>query len=650
METALFLKLRDVFDRALQLPTVAQDAFFEHECAGDPHMLAELRALRAAHQAAASVSQNAPPPKSTDGHLIGPYRLRGQLGEGGMGVVYLAIRDDGTFRKSVALKVLRGDQSTPELVERFHQERQVLANLDHGNIARILDGGQTPDGLPYYVMEYVEGLPLDKYCDQRKLDLEGRVRVFLQICDAVQYLHEHLVVHRDLKPSNILVTPEGMVKLLDFGIAKQQIPAANAELTAVQGRMMTPGYASPEQFSGAPVTKASDIYTLGVILYQLLTGSLPHPEPGLKLTVEPSPPSSKIREDIQRTTETTSQLRRRIVGDLDHVVMMCLRRDPRNRYASAGELSHDLRNFLESRPVAARKGPLAERLTRFVQRNRLAVAVCALIAALLGFGTWQAIEAQIQTRRALAKEAEIARLLDSVEKRDAATLPASDLLQDVKDLRAAMERDLAPNGHALTPRQQTLLQRGMSYLNKVQPYAARDPKLATEVAAAWKQVGIILQPANRKLALLAFKNAAIVLNEGPPAGDPPPATKEATSVARRPPAAASVATAPPPPPPLDPLPTPVPALDPAAYEEFMTRLASVEAKSQVADQTIAELRANAEKLGQKVHPDIEVQYLRIGLSLNAARKAAAEGDFNHATENLNIARTFAERVLKAGGR
>ena len=678
METKRFLILRELFDRAMSLPAAEQDAFLETECAGDLTLLAEARELCSAHRAAVSGVQAPAPDSEYANRVIGPYRLRSQLGQGGMGTVFLALRDNGTFRKSVAVKILRRDQATAELFERFQQERQVLANLDHANIARILDGGQTADGLPYYVMEYVEGLPLDKFCDQRQLDLEGRVKLFVQVCDAVHYLHEHLVVHRDLKPSNILVTAEGTVKLLDFGIAKQQIPAANAELTAVQGRMMTPGYASPEQFSGAPITKASDIYTLGVILYLLLTGSLPHPDPGDKLTTEPSAPSAKIREDLQRTPETTSQLRRRIVGDLDHVVLMCLRRDPRNRYASAGELGMDLRSFLDSRPVAARKGPAAERITRFVKRNRLAVAACALMALLAGFGAWQALEAQIQSRRAVARDVEIARLLDSLDKRDASSLPAATRVEDVRKLREAMRHDLAGDGRPLTIQRHALLDRGMQYLDKVKPFASKDSVLAGELAGAYKQAGTIYQPAYPRMALTAYGSAALILTtafSGQP--DKSPYQTDWAFVSERirtlggaiPAPSQTVPAEPlkgeartlagnisPPPPVMRQSDTPstgeAPAVavrPPTVPENLKERMDSVAAKSAAAETAYNSLSQGAQKLGQIVHPDITSNYLRMKRAIDSARREVDSGDFDAAKENLDIAEAFANRVMKAGG-
>jgi serine/threonine protein kinase len=664
METARFLKLRDLFDRANQLPANGRDAFLENECAGNAQLLAEARELLAAQLAAVSRAERHLPSTatiepanklSTGGPLIGPYRIRGKIGEGGMGSVYLAVRDDGAFRKSVALKLLRSDQVTDDLVRRFQQERQVLANLDHGNIARILDGGQTPEGLPYYVMEYVEGSSLDRFCDDRKLDVVGRVRIFLQICQAVHYLHENLVVHRDLKPSNILVTGDGTVKLLDFGIAKQQGSAANAGLTAVQGRAMTPGYASPEQFSGSPVSKASDIYSLGVILYLLLTGSLPHADPGAKLTTEPSPPSAKIREDIQRTPETTSELRKRMVGDLDQIVLMCLRRDPRNRYASAKDLGDDLQRFLDGRPVIARKGPLVERGVRFVKRNRLAVAVAALIFLLGGFGAWQTLEARMQARRA----DEIARMLDFLDKQDAAKISTPVRIEEVRKLREAIGRDLASPGHDLSPQRIAFLQRGMNYLDKVKPYAAHDSDLARELAATYKEVGVIYQPVNPSQAQEAFRDAAIVLRGDVGGGSDNRSHRSGGSAAVRSepaPGLAPVSTPPeaanepsPSEPAAAPAPPPSPE-DKPAYEEIKTHLDSVLAKAAAADQTMQDLRKNAQAQGYVVHPDIEQQYKGMQLALDAARKALDEGDIETAKDSLGIANARADRVLKASGR
>lgn len=277
--------------------------------------------------------------------MIGPYRVLRELGKGGMGVVYLAVRDDGAFRKNVAIKLLRGDAVTPEFIERFRNERQVLANFDHPNIARILDGGDTTDNMPFYVMEYVEGRPIDKYCDEDKLSLNDRLKLFQKLCGALQYLHQNQVIHRDLKPGNILVSNEGVVKLLDFGIAKQLGPAS-LELTTAEGTPLTPAYASPEQFTGGADAR-SDIYTLGVILYLMITGKLP--DQGTT-----KPPSESVREDVTRTQETTKQLKKRVMGDLDMVVLKAMNRESRLRYQTAQELSEDLERFINGQPVLAR--------------------------------------------------------------------------------------------------------------------------------------------------------------------------------------------------------------------------------------------------------------------------------------------------------
>ena len=260
-------RVRELFDQAMALELAQRETWLWSACQYNEPLFEEVRALLDAAQAgskAASITHG-----TATGPYIGVYKLLRELGRGGMGVVHLAVRDDGAFRKNVAVKLLLRENVTPEFVVRFKQERQVLAALDHPNIARILDGGDAPDGMPYYVMEYVEGQPADQYCDTQRLSLTGRIKIFQQMCQAVQYLHQNSILHRDLKPANILVSTEGVVKLLDFGIAKLLGASAfaNADVTSVQGQLMTPGYASPEQMNGAPLQAASDIYSLGTILY-----------------------------------------------------------------------------------------------------------------------------------------------------------------------------------------------------------------------------------------------------------------------------------------------------------------------------------------------------------------------------------------------
>ena len=351
-------------------------------------------------------------------YMIGVYRLMRELGRGGMGVVYLALRDDGAFRKNVALKLLLRDCVNAEFISRFKQERQVLAALDHPNIARILDGGDTQDGMPYYVMEYVEGLPLDRYCDQQRLSLSARIKIFQQVCHAVDYLHQNSIVHRDLKPSNILVSSEGVVKLLDFGIAKVVGAGAwaNPDLTTAQGRPMTPTYASPEQISGVTLHKTSDIYSLGAILYTLLTGRSAYNDLDDKLAKLaarelPTKPSTNIREDL-RSAETTAQFRRAMMGELDSIVLKAMQIDPKDRYQSAADLAQDLQQFLDGSPVTAYHTSAAVRSVKLLKRKgALVAALCALVL-LIGLGAWAFLH--LQTQKSLNKTDKPAPVVASV--------------------------------------------------------------------------------------------------------------------------------------------------------------------------------------------------------------------------------------------
>lgn len=281
-------EIRAVLDKAIAVPTGDRAAFLDSSCAEDPELRAEVESLLRSHEDAGSVflrnpaadlsalRSNAVGPGSRVGRRIGVYQLIDQIGQGGMGEVYRAVRADGQYDKEVAIKFVRAGFDTEYLLERFRNERQVLASLDHPNIARLLDGGTTDEGVPYLVMELIEGTPIDLYCDERKLPVSERLRLFLQVCSAVQYAHQRLVIHRDIKPGNILVTEDGVPKLLDFGIAKILDPAAISKTTGVNP--MTPEYASPEQVRGEPVTTATDVYSLGVVLYQLMTGRSPYPK------------------------------------------------------------------------------------------------------------------------------------------------------------------------------------------------------------------------------------------------------------------------------------------------------------------------------------------------------------------------------------
>ncbi|MEM7355697.1 MAG: serine/threonine-protein kinase, partial [Acidobacteriota bacterium] len=393
---------------------------------------------------------------------VGTYRLLERIGEGGMGVVYRADRDDDEYRKQVAIKLIRWGMDQPAQVERFRRERQILAELEHPNIARLLDGGTTAAGAPYLVMEYVAGEPIDRYCDRHRLGLAARLELFLTVCSAVQHAHQHLVIHRDLKPGNILVTAEGTVKLLDFGIAKLLRPDAG-EPTGTLDRFLTLAYASPEQIRGELVGTASDVYSLGVVLYELLTGRRPIAPEGLGraeaerriLQIEPPAPSRVVTpiadevddaaspEDIAAARGLRPQaLRRRLSGDLDVIVLMALRKERDRRFRSVDQLTRDLRRHLGGLPIEARKSSLVYRSVKFLRRNRLALAaaivlVAALLAAVIS------LQQTVRTQQEREKAAELASfLVDLFDASDPAIARGEDLTaRQVLDRGAARIRD-----------------------------------------------------------------------------------------------------------------------------------------------------------------------------------------------------------------
>ncbi len=353
---------------------------------------------------------------------FGPYKALKELGRGGMGRVYLAARADEQYQKRVAIKVIKAEVDRDEVVSRFRRERQILASLDHPNISRFLDGGATEDGRPYFVMEYVEGMAIDQYCNRQGLSIPGRLKLFRQLCSAVEYAHRNLIVHRDIKPGNILVTAEGVPKLLDFGIAKLVNPGLLVEGGTMTGLAMTPEYASPEQARGEPVTTMSDVYSLGVLLYLLLTG---HPPYRFKtrqtLDVlravcedEPEKPSTAVgraedaegqglnAKEVSRTREgSPEQLRRRLSGDLDTILLMALRKEPSRRYLSVEALSEDLRRYLEGLPIKARKATFSYRTGKFLRRNWAGVAGVAMAVLLIvGFSVSTAVQSRrLRTER-----------------------------------------------------------------------------------------------------------------------------------------------------------------------------------------------------------------------------------------------------------
>ncbi len=407
-QTTNWERVEDLFNRALELPTGQRPGFLEQACAGDPGLRKAVDSLLA-HDVSGDVGADivgdaarrfVASPELAEGTLVGAYRVIGALGQGGMGDVYLAERSDEAFSKQVAIKLIRTRLHSGVAAEaRFRAERQILATLEHPNIARLLDGGSTDDGTPYLVMEYVEGEPIDAYCRQHSLGLRQRLKLFRRVCEAVDYAHQHLIVHRDIKPSNILVNTNGEPRLLDFGIAKildqSRVEAAQPQ-TEVADRLLTPHYSSPEQLRGEPVSTASDVYALGVVLYELLTGHRPferadipdHAVISAILEQSPTAPSLSLTRGQGAGPATgrpdpalsLGQASRRLRGDLDNICLMALRREPERRYHSAAQLGQDIDNFLARRPVRARPASFGYVATRFIARNRMASAAMALLA------------------------------------------------------------------------------------------------------------------------------------------------------------------------------------------------------------------------------------------------------------------------------
>lgn len=392
-------RIEELFFEALDRPPDERDAFLDRACGEDGELRRRIAELIAAdpgsdeildpladqvRAASALEIETAARPR----FQLGPYRAEEAVGRGGMGVVYRASRVDGAFEQQVALKLLHLDMQTGEMQARFVAERQLLARLEHRNIARLLDGGVTAEGRPYFVMELVAGRPITQYCRQEGLTLQQTLRLFLQVIDAVSYLHRNLVVHRDLKPSNLLVRRDGVVKLLDFGIAKLLAEEVDSPLTVTGGQLLTPQYAAPEQLAGGAVTTATDVYGLGALLYELLSGRRPRDVDGEGAAraddeVRMSPGQALARAG-QDATGTDRPGWHRLPRDLDTICLKALRSDPDRRYASAEQLGRDLEHLLEGRPVSARGDSLAYRLGRQARRHWKGVAAVASIMIVLG--------------------------------------------------------------------------------------------------------------------------------------------------------------------------------------------------------------------------------------------------------------------------
>ena len=529
-------KIDEAVAHLLAAPIDSRPARLAEFCGEDNDLRAEIESLMAfqlpaenfleksAGQYAAKIL--AEPEFDLSGQRFGVYKIIGEIGQGGMGAVFLAQRDDGEFRQQVALKIIRQQLAGSDIIRRFRQEREILAGLNHPHIARLLDGGLTSDGAPFFVMEYVAGESLMNFANRQNLSLAERLKLFREICGAVAYAHRNLIVHRDLKPSNILVENNGEPKLLDFGLAKildENSTDPASENTATAFRAMTPAYASPEQMRGERVTTASDIYSLGLIFYELLTGGKPYNFKTNNLaeiirivgeTTPLRPSAAEIKQSGDKTGNPKSKTRnpKFLRGDLDNIILQALRKEPERRYQSVEALADDIERHLSGLPIAARPNTLAYRAGKFIKRNRLsAAATLLIIMAVLGGGAatiWQARRAETQRIKAEKRFADVRRLSNS-------------LMFEI--------HDSVQNLAGSTPTRQLIVSRALEYLDSLAQEASDDPTLQIELATAYEKIGDIqgnpysANLGDTKGAMESYQKGAAIL-ENLPKGN---STKEA---------------------------------------------------------------------------------------------------------------------------
>ncbi|MBI2689128.1 MAG: protein kinase [Acidobacteria bacterium] len=506
-----YSQVKSLFQLVLEQQPAQRPDFLERACGADRQLYDQVRELLRSDSTSESflekpaitpISKVLADMQETMPSRIGPYAVHKLLGSGGMGAVYLASRADKTYDKQVAIKVIHKGMESDRILQRFRRERQIVASLDHPNIARLLDGGATEDGRPYIVMEYVEGMSIDTWCDQRRLNTEKRLRLFLQVCEAIQYAHQNLIIHRDIKPGNILVRPDNTVKLLDFGIAKLMNPdvsSAVPEKTATSMRLMTPQYASPEQVKGEAVTTASDVYLLGIVLYELLTGHRPYQvkdDATLEAVrafsqSEPQKPSEAIfrvadrlmpngQRQVTKNALTVSSVRdgtpaalvKKLRGDIDAILLRSLRRNPAHRYQSTAQLAEDIRNHLNQLPVSALPDNPAYKMKLFLRRNMgaaIAAAGALLLLVLVAiFALWQAYRAHTEHLRAEARFAEVRKMSNAI-------------LFDVQESLAPLP--------GTTPARRLLVNKALEYLGNLTKESSHDPALQRELAAGYLRVG-----------------------------------------------------------------------------------------------------------------------------------------------------------------
>jgi eukaryotic-like serine/threonine-protein kinase len=543
MDSKQWQKVKELFSETLDLPVDERRGFLENV---DENLRAEVEKLLANYKeaedfiGAPAVVEfgfgNESPNAALIGQKIDDYLIEEEIGTGGMGAVFLAEQQSENLSHRVALKLIKRGMDTHSVFKRFVMERQILANLEHPNIARFLDGGSTADGVPYFVMEYVEGLPIKKYCEARFLDTRARLELFRKVCAAVSFAHQNLIVHRDLKPSNILVTQTGEPKLLDFGIAKLLHPDWSLdtnEATATMFRVMTPEYASPEQLKGENVTTASDVYSLGVILYELLTGERPYridsraPEEVAKiiLTQEPIRPSARAISDLGfgiadsgkksatdpnhgAQTESDEQIPnpksqipnpKSLKGDLDNIILKSLRKESERRYQSVQEFSEDIRRHLEGLPVTAVPDTVSYRVTKFVKRHKAGVLAAVSVALILLTATivtaWQSVQLRRERDKAERRFNEVRKLAKTV---------LFEYHDGIENLAGA------------TPMREKMVKDALEYLDHLSAESGTDTDLRRELAAAYQKVADVqgapyrANLGNYKGALESYKKALAI--------------------------------------------------------------------------------------------------------------------------------------------
>jgi non-specific serine/threonine protein kinase/serine/threonine-protein kinase len=509
MKAERWRQIEDLVDAALECEPAERAALLDRACAGDADLRREVESLLA-HQSPSENFIEAPAfvfaadllagnaVEQLEYQHLGPYKILREIGRGGMGAVFLAERSDGEFQQKVALKLVRRGFAEPELTRRFRRERQILASLNHPNIARLFDGGVSDDGEPFLVMEYVEGARIDAYCDEHNLSTEERLKLFLTVCQGVAYAHQNLIVHRDIKPSNVLVTTDSTPKLLDFGIAKLLDAEHADEHTETNFRAFTPDYAAPEQIRGEQITTASDVYSLGVLLHDLLHGAR-H-----SASAQPAPGLWRSKSSEQKTVATNLPTKQegengkakvgnqKFVGsELKNIIAMARREEPARRYASVAQFAEDIQRYLDGLPVRAQKDSFTYRTGKFVRRNKVGVGASALVALSLIIGTafalWQARVAQAERDRA--------------ERR----------FSDVRQLSNALLIDIVPKIERLqgsTEARQAIVNQSLKYLDSLARESGNDLQLQSELASAYEKVGD-LQGTPRKPNLSDFSGAIV---------------------------------------------------------------------------------------------------------------------------------------------